>query len=407
MSLGSVVASIATSATLVCLAGCGGGTDVSGGPTSPSYAYVTSASYDETQPDAVYQYAVGTDGTLTSLSTASITAGRIPTSVVSDPAGRYVYVVNYGDETISQYVVGTGGGLVPLSPVFVSVVQPFPTIAGYAASIDPSGRFLYVVVTPRDPPSPMASIAQYSIGSDGTLTPLTPSYVNVPAAAVGPLAIEPSGHYAYLAGATTASGGWISQFSLATDGTLSALTPPGVAATEPVAGIAIAPGGHTAYVLSSCINTDCDGQVARYTLGADGTLTATGSTVPTGGHVIPIGMVFDTSGSSAYLLTNLMGVDTDTGALQGYSINSAGDLVPDTPTSVGVGAGAMAASAVAETTYGPNLYALSSNAIGPSVGFAGGHIDHYAIGAGGQLSALGTVTVAAGAPTGIAVVTTH
>lgn len=403
MSLRSVVTRITTSATLGYLAGCGGGTDVSGDPPSATYAYVTSSSDSDAQPGAVYQYAVGSDGTLTSLSTASITAGMIPTSIVSDPAGRYVYVVNKGDATISQYVVSTGGGLVPLSPATVSMAEPFPAIAGCAASIDPSGRFLYVVVTPQDPPGPVASIAQYSIGSGGTLTPLTPAYVNVPASAVGPLAIEPSGHYAYLAGATTALGGWISQFSLAEEGTLSALTPAGVAATASAVGIAVASDGKTAYVLSRCVDTDCDGQLARYVLGADGTLTVTGSTVTTGGHVIPIDMVFDTSGSSAYLLTNFMGVDTNMGAVQGYSINSAGDLVPDTPASVGVTSGA-----VAETTYGPNLYALSSNAIGSAIGRQpGGHIDHYAIGAGGQLSALGTVTVAAGGPTGIAVVTTH
>jgi 6-phosphogluconolactonase (cycloisomerase 2 family) len=401
MSLKSVVARITTSAAFGCLAGCGGGTDMSGAPPSPGYAYVTSASEGEPQPGVVYQYAVGTDGSLTSLSAASVAAGMIPTSIVSDPTGRYVYVVNEGDTTISQYVVGTGGGLVPLSPAAVSLGEPFPAIAGSAATIDPTGRFLYVVVAPRDPPGLVASITQYSIGSGGTLTPLTPAYVNVSASAVGPLAIDPSGHYAYLAGATTGLGGQISQFSLADDGSLSALTPAGVAATAPTTGIAIAPGGQTAYVLGSCIDSACDGQVARYTLGTEGTLTATGSTVLTGGHVIPLGMVFDTSGSSSYLLTNFMGVDTNMGAVEGYSINGAGDLVPDTPASVGVASGA-----VAETTYGPNLYALSSNAIGSaSAPQPGGHIDHYAIGAGGRLSALGTVTVVGGAPTGIAVVT--
>ena len=399
----SVVARITTSATLGCLVGCGGGTDMSGDPPSPSYAYVTSASEGETQPGTVYQYAVGTDGSLTALSAASITAGMIPTSIVSDPTGHYVYVVNRGDATISQYVVGTGGGLVPLSPAAVSMSETFPAIAGFAATIDPSGRFLYVVVTPQDPPGIGAAIVQFSIGSSGTLTPLAPAFINVPTLAAGSLAIEPSGHYAYLAGATVPSGGQVSQFSVANDGTLSALTPAAVAATEPTAGIAIAPGGQTAYVLSSCIDSACDGQVARYTLGTDGTLKATGSTILTGGHVIPIGMVFDTSGSNSYLLTNLMGVDTNMGAIESYSINSAGDLVPDSPASVDV-----AAAAIAEMTYGSNLYALSSNVLGSiSNPQPGGHIDHYAIGAGGQLSAVGTVTVAGGAPTGIAVVTTH
>jgi 6-phosphogluconolactonase (cycloisomerase 2 family) len=402
MSLRSMVAQITTSATLGCLAGCGGA-DMSGDRPSRGYVYVTSAADGEMQPGAVYQYAVGADGSLTSLSAEPLTAGMNPESIVSDPAGRYVYVVNEGDATISQYVVGTGGGLAPLSPATVSVTEPFAVISSYTASIDPSGRYLYVVVTPLDPADRVASIAQYAIGVDGKLTQLSPAYVNVSARAIGPLVIEPSGHYAYLAGATTASTGQISQFSLANDGTLSALAPASSAATAQTTGISIAPSGHAAYVLSRCVDSTCDGQVAEYTLGTDGALTATGSTVLTGGHVIPIGMVFDASGSSSYLLTNFMGVDTNDGAILGYSIDSNGKLIPDSPASVGVPSGA-----VAQTTYGPNLYALSSNSIGAaSFQQPGGHIDRYAIGAGGQLSALEAVTVAAGTPTGIAVVTAH
>ena len=407
MLLRSVVARMTTCVTLGCLAACGGDDTHGDPPTPPAYAYVTSIPDGETQPGTVYQYAVGTDGSLTLLSAASVAAGITPTSIVSDPAGRYVYVVNQGDATISQYVVGTGGGLVPLSPATVSLGVlfpdvPFPALAGGTASIDPSGRFLYVVLTPRDPPTLLAYIAQYSIGSGGTLSPLTPASVSVPAASVGPLVIEPSGHYAYLAGVTSTSSAEISQFSLGDDGTLSALTPAAVAVTARTTGIAIASGGQ-AYVLSYCIDSACDGEVARYTLGTGGTLTATGSTVLTGSHIIPVDMVFDTSGSSAYLLSNLMGVDTNTGGVEGYSINSSGDLVADSPASVGVASGA-----VAETPYGQNLYALSSKGLGVvSNPQTGGNIDHYAIGANGKLSALGTVTVAAGTPTGIAVVTTH
>jgi 6-phosphogluconolactonase (cycloisomerase 2 family) len=393
---------IALSAAFGCLAGCGG-VDIGSGPLPPGYAYITSASEGETPSGAVYQYAVGSDGSLTPLSTASVPTGVIPSTIVSDPTGHYVYVVNQGDATISQYSVGSGGGLVPLSPAVVSVGEPFPAIGVYAATIDPSGRFLYIVTVPLDPPGPSASIAQYSIGGGGTLTPLTPAYVSVPASAVGPLAIEPNGHYAYLAGATSALGGQVFQFSIDNDGALVPLTPASVAATQTANGVAIAPSGQTAYVLGSCVDTACEGQVARYTIGTNGTLTATGSTTLTGGHVIPIAMVVDTSGSSAYLLTNLMGVDTNIGAVYGYAINNAGDLVPDTPASIGVASGA-----VAETTYGPNLYALSANARGfASNPQPGGHVDHYAIGPGGRLSAVGTITVAEGFPTGITLVTTH
>lgn len=99
-----------------------------------------------------------------------------------------------------------------------------------------------------------------------------------------------------------------------------------LSATQTANGVAIAPSGQTAYVLSSCVDTACEGQVARYTIGTNGTLTATGSTTLTGDHVIPIAMVVDTSGSSAYLLTDLMGVDTNTGAVYGYVAESKHEL---------------------------------------------------------------------------------
>jgi 6-phosphogluconolactonase (cycloisomerase 2 family) len=394
---------IASSAAFGCLVGCGGGSDIGGDPPPPGYAYITSASEGTTQSGVVYQYAVASDGSFTPLSTASAPTGLIPEAIVSDPTGHYVYVVNQGDATISQYVVGSGGGLVPLSPATVSVGEPFPADGGNIATIDPSGHFLYVVTVPRDPSGPSASIAQYSIGSAGTLTPLTPTYVSVPAFAAGPLAIEPNGHYAYIASTTSASGGQISQFSIGVGGTLAPLAPAGVAATQTPIGVAIAPSGQAAYVLSSCIDTACEGQVARYTIGTNGILTPTGSVTLTGGHVIPIAMVVDNSESSAYLLTNLMGVDTNMGAVYGYAIDGAGDLQPDTPPSVSVASGA-----VAEATYGPNLYALSSNALGFASGAQpGGHVDHYVIGPGGRLSVAGTITVPGGFPSGITLVSTH
>jgi hypothetical protein len=111
----------------------------------------------------------------------------------------------------------------------------------------------------------------------------------------------------------------------------------------------------------------------------------------------------DDSGSSAYLLTNLLGVDTNTGAISQYAINSTGALVADTPLSLNVASGA-----VTEIAFGPNLYALSSNAVGSILGpRTGGHIDHYSIGPGGLLTAVSTIPLTAGNPTAMAVVEAH
>jgi len=388
------------------VAACGGtGSGVTSGNRPPAAVYVYVASTDVDNgavPGAVYQYSIGSDGSVAPLSIASVPAGVTPRAVVSDPSGRYIYVANDGDATISQYAVGADGVLKPLSPAVVHIAGP-SLFASYTLSIHPSGQFLYVVGSPGDPAGPSASIAQYSIQSDGTLASLAQAYLNLSVSAWGPLAIDPSGRYAYLPGATSAPGGLVFQYSINSDGTLTSLTPVTVAATQGAATVTIAPNGQTAYVISVCIDTACDGQIEPYTIGANGTLTPTGLVTVTGAHVIPVDMVTDGSGSNVYLLTNAMGVDTNAGMLYQYAIDSTAGLVADTPASLTVASGA-----VAESTNGSNLYALSANAVGLASGLpAGGHIDHYAIGSGGLLTAVGTTTVAASLPTAMTFVVAH
>jgi len=174
-----------------------------------------------------------------------------------------------------------------------------------------------------------------------------------------------------------------------------------VAATQGTVAVTIAPSGQTAYVMSTCIDTACDGQIEPYTIGANGTLTATGLVTLSGANVNPVEMVTD--GSGAYLLANAMGVDANAGAVYQYAIESTGALAADTPASLSVASGS-----VAESTYGSNLYALSANAIGFVSGQPpGGHIDHYVIGTGGLLTAVGTTTVIGSLPTSMTLVVAH
>jgi len=389
-------------AALSSVAACGGtGTGAGGGDGPPAvYAYVTTADVDNRAvPGAVYQYSIGSNGLITPLSLASVPTGVTPTGVVSDPSGRYVYVANSGDATISQYAAGLGGGLVALSPAVVNIAGPFQ-FAGFTLSVDPGGQFLYVVGSPRDPPGPTASIAQYSIRSDGTLASLAPASLTLSVSALGSLAIDPGGRYAYLPGDTNAPGGLVSQFSINSDGTLTPLTPATVGAPQGTIAVTIAPGGQTAWVISTCIDTACDGQIEPYAIGADGTLTPTGVVTLTGTHVNPVELVTDGSSSSVYLLANAMGVDTNAGAVYQYAIDSMGALAADTPASLTVTSGA-----VAESVNGSKLYALSANAIGFASGLPqGGHIDCYLIGSSGLLTPVSTTTVAGSLPTSMTLV---
>src|SRR5262245_16885820 len=91
---------IATAAVLSSLSACGGGSDDGtgvggtggGGGTGQnggaSYVYVTTADPQNLQvAGSVLQYRVGSNGSLTPLSVASLPTGVSPVSVVSDPAG--------------------------------------------------------------------------------------------------------------------------------------------------------------------------------------------------------------------------------------------------------------------------------------------------------------------------------
>jgi 6-phosphogluconolactonase (cycloisomerase 2 family) len=385
------------------LSACGG----SGDPAmdGSGYAYIATVAPQSPQTaGTVYQYEVGSDGSLTALSAASITVGPNPRAIASDPSGHYVYVVN-GDNTISQYAVGGGGGLVALSPAIVNITIPASNSPDYSATVDPQGRFLYIVVSPYDLTAPPeAYIAAYAIGTGGQLTPLAPAYITAPIHAAGPLAIDSSGKHAYLAGGMagpTQPGGEVAEFSVADAGTLTAVAP--VTITTPAFYSTIALSGQTAYLLSPCVDTTCDGQIAEYTVQSDGSLAPTGATTLTGSHVIPISLVTDASGSTAYLLTNLMGIDTNTGAVYQYAISSTGGLAPDSPASLGVASGS-----VAQGTLGSKLQVLSSNHVGAAIGPPGGHVDHYAIGADGRLTFVSTTSVAAaGYPTAMTLVAAH
>jgi 6-phosphogluconolactonase (cycloisomerase 2 family) len=350
----------------------------------------------------VYQYRVGQDGSLTALSVDSIAAGPDPQSIASDPSGRYVYVVN-GNATISQYAVGSGGELVALSPAIVNITVPASDPVAYAATIDPAGHFLYVVVTPQVTlPLPSAYIAEYAISTGGQLTPLAPGYINSPVLAESAVAIDSSGKHAYLAGVAPGlpgPGGVVAQFSIAVDGLLAPLAPATI--ETPADGRGIALSGTNAHLLSACVDTACDGQVAQYTVQSDGSLAPTEAATLLGGHVVPVALVTNTSGSAAYLLTNLMGVDTNEGAVYQYTIDSMGGLEPGSSPSLGVASGS-----VAEGTLGPNLHVLSSNSVGFASGApTGGHVDHYVIGDNGLLTFLSTTSVAAGSyPTAMTLV---
>jgi len=316
-----------------------------------------------------------------------------------DQAARHVYVVNGGDGSVSQYNIEADNSLTPMNPP--AVINPGMKTLGVwpsAVIVDPTGSFLYVANSADD------TLSQFSIGSGGQLTPLTPATVP---AGTQPVSIAvtggPSGGHVYVAnsGAGVPAGvGSVSQFSIRADGTLTPLNPATVSAGASPVAIAIdqtiAPFG-TAFVMSDCDGSTCTGSIRPFAVGAGGELTATGAVATTGDHYDAVGMVTDQSGTNAYVLTNLMGVDTDNGALWQFSVGNTGALSTANQPTLSIGPAARA-----QTLFDDRLCVLTSNvAIGGNAG-SGGSINCYTLGAGGLPTLAASTTLAAVHPVSMA-----
>jgi 6-phosphogluconolactonase (cycloisomerase 2 family) len=78
--------------------------------------------------------------------------------------GRFVYVTNFGDGTISSYAVGDSGSIDLLEPVAASTRLGEKGIRDEAITGD--GRFLYAL------DADARRVYGWSVGDDGSLTPV-------------------------------------------------------------------------------------------------------------------------------------------------------------------------------------------------------------------------------------------
>jgi DNA-binding beta-propeller fold protein YncE len=384
------------------LNGCGGsGTNAPPPVVNPpvGFAYVTVMAAGAGGVGSVYEYAVLDDGSVSPLAQVSVSAGVEPAAIALDQAGRHAYVVNVGDGTISQYNIAADNSLVPMNPA--TIINPGMKTLGVMPSaviFDPTRSFLYVAN------SGDATLSQFSIGSSGQLTPLTPATAPTGTEPVSiAVAAGPSGGHVYVvnsAAGVPAGVGSVSQFSMGADGTLTPLNPATVSASASPVAIAIdqgiAPFG-TAFVMSDCGGSSCLGSIAQFAVGAGGELTATGAAVTTGGHYDAVGMVTDQSGANAYVLTNLMGVDTNNGALWQFSVENTGALsTPNQP------ALSMGPEALAQALFGDRLCVLTTNVAVGGNGSSGGSINCYTLGADGPPTLAASTMLAAAHPVSMA-----
>ena len=200
-----------------------------GGGDPRSIAIVPSGKYAYTaDAGEIRQYTVASDGALTTMNTATVekAAGTYPTKIVVDPSGKYAYALNPGDNSILQYRVGRIG--LPGTPGTLTSMATATVATGTNPTdimVHPSGSYLYVINYGD------STVSQYGIGSNGELAPLTPATA---ALAVTWLSFDPSGQYAF--GATGWNAPDVLRFQVSL-GRLSALGTATTLPTDPANGL--------------------------------------------------------------------------------------------------------------------------------------------------------------------------
>jgi 6-phosphogluconolactonase (cycloisomerase 2 family) len=188
-----------------------------------SYAYVT-------DDDGLSEYVVNADGTLSpNPVAASVPAGASPSAIAFTPDGRYAYVTDRTGQAVSQYAVNSDGTLSADTPAAVPAGN-----TPFGIAVSPDGHSVYVANSGEE------TVSQYTVLADGTLAPKAP-----PAATetglVGPMAVGVSSDGRALFTADQGNN-TVAQFALAADGTLSAdATPTLPAGNEPMS-IVVSPG---------------------------------------------------------------------------------------------------------------------------------------------------------------------
>ncbi len=323
---------------------------------APSQYFLYAVNIDQANPfnnAAISQFNIDTSGTLTALSPATVNVGGAPGGLYADPNGRFLYMAQPGPKQVLQFPINNNGTLSPAT----AVTSNNPD-APYSVVIDPSHRYAYVEN------ESIQSIFLYSVGAGGAFTGLNPPRLANGSAL--PLALHPSGQYAYASNAING----IYQYAIGAGGALTPLNPASVPAGRLPACIAMHPSGNFVYV----VNTD-DNTISQFAVNAGGTLSSLSpATVPAGNS--PMCLVVHPSGNFLYLTS------FNDSRIYQYAIATSGTLTPLSPASAATGLFPVNVS----------LDPTGSYAYVPSP--RDGTISQYSIGANGTLAPLNPTTVA-------------
>jgi 6-phosphogluconolactonase (cycloisomerase 2 family) len=313
-----------------------------------------------TTTTATISNATGTNGLATGLAVGTTNITATLGSIVSPAqmltvtsATQYAYATNDGAGTVSQYTIGPDGTLSPMTPATVPAgTNP------YAVAVDSTGHYAYVANNGS------ANISQYTIGTGGALT-----LAATVAAGNGPNGITVNNGYVYVPNNTD---GTVSQYSIV-GGALQPLTPAtvtvGVGAGTFPQTIFVNAAGTVAYVATEGNGTTIQSTIAVYRVTAGVLSTTATSTVGLGTAANPTSIVIDPTGTYLYV------AELGNATIGEYSIGGGGALTPLSPASyfqdaTSLTLGTAGNSATTVSLYATNPYTTTIVQLG--IGFTGG-----------------------------------
>ena len=339
-----------------------------------AFLYATTA---KNNPGVISGYKIDFQaGHLSQLADSPVpSGGRNPVALVASPDHRFIYVVHRDDSTIVYFAIGTDGKL--YAQHTYNVTGSFPL----SASIDATGKFLYVTFTYQKGPNGEQLYTPANPGPGGvTIFPInscttcdgslgTPTTTNLGRNPVAVVATDKN-HFVYVISQDSATGANLYGFSA--NSTTGALTP--------LPGITINPGnvpsvGFPSGVTPSAIIEDpssnhlyvtdqASNQLLGYSIASNGvpSLLANG-TVPT--DTDPVGITIDVTGKFLFVV-NYTG-----GTIGGYTFGPNGEPILSTvAASTQAGTGPTCVTTVgAPTNTDPSqgIYLYTSNALSNSI----------------------------------------
>jgi 6-phosphogluconolactonase len=300
-------------AGLLLLAGCGdffsnGTSGGGGGSTVASYAYVG------TQTGVLASYSVSSTGALAGLSGSPLQlATAAITGLAVNPANSFLYTGVSGVGIFGLSINSTTG-----VPSLINTSALATDVDPSALVVDPAGTHLLVAGIANGVPA----VGEYSINSDGTLSPMTgspvtiglPSGSNVANALITNISVAPNSSFVFV----TLGQLGVALMPFTTTGDLSAntsvVTPKtsGNVSNQDL-GVAVNPGSTLLFVGETNVG------IRVFTI-ASNFPEVSGSPFPAGGQ--PRSIVLDGAGDRLYA------ANTTDSTISGYAVAASGTLTP-------------------------------------------------------------------------------